>query len=143
MTASFNFSKAFVVYKGKGYLVSGSGEAEVDVEGWYEFYPGRMWLPNGDPGYPDESDGEIGDVSLEEIEETEVEELEPASEEACKEAKCEVPTEEEVETLFDDLEDEFIEAVDEQLTEKDCEFDEDDLWEIIQENQRNNGPDYD
>ena len=41
---------------GKTYRVS------VEASASYYFSPGRMYMPNGDPGYPDESDFELQDV---------------------------------------------------------------------------------
>lgn len=33
-------------------------QASLYIHGSYTFYPGKMYLPNGDPGYPDECDWE-------------------------------------------------------------------------------------
>lgn len=34
----------------------------VNASAKYSYYPGRAYMPNGDPGYPDECDFEITDV---------------------------------------------------------------------------------
>lgn len=34
-------------------------EIELELDYSYSYRPGRMYMPNGDPGYPDESEAEI------------------------------------------------------------------------------------
>jgi hypothetical protein len=45
------------------WVTSPNGEDEIEVNVQYDWYyqPGRMYLSNGDPGYPDESEVEITD----------------------------------------------------------------------------------
>lgn len=42
-------------------------EATVCATGTYTFIKGRRYMPNGDPGYPDEEDFEIDDVDIEAV----------------------------------------------------------------------------
>lgn len=42
-------------------------EATVNASATYSFRPGRMYMPNGDPGYPDEEDFEIEEFNVEAV----------------------------------------------------------------------------
>lgn len=42
-------------------------EATVRAQATYTFIKGRRYMPNGDPGYPDEEDLEIDDVDVEAV----------------------------------------------------------------------------
>lgn len=42
-------------------------DAYVSATATYSFRPGRRYMANGDPGYPDEEDFEIDDVDVEEV----------------------------------------------------------------------------
>lgn len=48
-------------------------EAQVSARATYSYRPGKRWLKNGDPGYPDESDFEIDDVEVEAVSKDDVE----------------------------------------------------------------------
>lgn len=45
--------------------------ADVTAHGTYTFVKGRRYMPNGDPGYPDEEDFEIDDLEVNSIYDTE------------------------------------------------------------------------
>ena len=42
-------------------------EATVHATATYTFTKGRMYMPNGDPGYPDEEDFEVDDIDVEAV----------------------------------------------------------------------------
>ena len=42
-------------------------EAQVSAKATYCYRPGKRWLKNGDPGYPDESSFEIDDFDVETV----------------------------------------------------------------------------
>ena len=42
-------------------------EAQVHARASYSYRPGKRWLKNGDPGYPDESDFEVDDIDVETV----------------------------------------------------------------------------
>lgn len=42
-------------------------EAEVHAKATYTHIPGRRYMSNGDPGYPDEDDFEIDDIEVETV----------------------------------------------------------------------------
>lgn len=134
---NFKFKDVLVIYKGKGYICSGYGEADVRVEGYYQFYPGKMWYSNGDPGYPDEVDADISSVELEELGDLEVDDIEAAEESD----DYELPTEEELDSVLE--EEEFYDFLGDVLDEDALEYDEDDLYEVLQEQAENDGPDPD
>lgn len=69
-------------------------EADVSARGTYSFSRGRMYMRNGDPGYPDEEDFEIDDIEVEAVfkdgtEVPYVDEMYDAIEEALKDADWE------------------------------------------------------
>ena len=134
---NFKFKNVLVVYKGKGYLCSGSGEAGVSVDGYYHYSEGRMWDCNGDPGYPDEVDADIYSVELEELGDLEIDDIEAAEEGG----NYGLPTEEELDKVLED--EEFYDFLNENLDEDDLEYDEDDLYDILREQAENDGPDFD
>lgn len=134
---NFKFKNVLVIYKGKGYLCSGSGEAGVHVNGYYHYSAGRMWDCNGDPGYPDEVDADIDSVELEDLGDLEIDDIDAAegSNDYC------LPTEDDLDAVLED--EEFYEALGDALDEDNVEYDEDDLYEILQEQAENDGPDFD
>lgn len=61
MIVTYNNDKFTFIY---GYL---SYSAKVHTEANYSYTPGRRYMPNGDPGYPDEEDFEITKLDVADI----------------------------------------------------------------------------
>ena len=135
---SFDFKDISIICRGLHFIVSGSGRADVDVDGTYAFTPGCRTLPNGDPGYPDESDIDVSSVELNSIEE--IDYIDRFDHDDSY--KDEQISEEEVEAFYENYEEEIEESLDEVLTAENCSFDEDQLEDIIY-NQANDDSAYD
>lgn len=134
--AHFYFKNVFVEFNGEGYIVSGSGVADVNVDGDYHFEKGTMTYDNGDPGYPDSEDYEIYDVEINSISDFEVDEVDGASKKLCRKAHCNVPSEDTLDNFFEQNKNkleyfygEVEEVLENNLTKED--FDQDDLYEVL------------
>lgn len=52
----------FIIYHNGGDIL-----LSFEIKANYAFEPGRMYLPNGDPGYPDYEEFDISSIKIEEI----------------------------------------------------------------------------
>ena len=123
----FHFVGVFVKYAGKGYIASGSGVADASVEGYCHFY-------RGDEFTPDETEVEATSIEIDSVEELDLDEVEFASPKACKKAGCEEASQEDLDIYEDqDLTEDFCYWLADELTAKDCEFNEEDIYRILVE----------
>lgn len=124
----FCFNNVFVKYAGKGYVVSGSGVANISVQGYCYHY-------KGDDCAPEEDGVEVISLEIESIEDLDLDEINAASPEACKKAGCKEATSEDLDYVceYQDKMEDFCSCLEEKIVAEDCEFDEDDLREAISE----------
>lgn len=124
----FHFVGVFVKYAGKGYIASGSGVADASVKGYCHFY-------RGDEFTPDETEVEATSIEIDSIEELDLDEVEFASPKACKKAGCEEASQEDLDLIYEDQDvaEDFCYWLADELTAKDCEFNEEDIYRILVE----------
>lgn len=126
-TCKINFNNVKIEYEGKNFVVSGNGTACVNVDGSYSYTPGRMYMPNGDPGYPDECDIEVSGIEIEG--DIEIDEIEISADESVSKRKQ--PSERKLDKLNEDVPEDFIDLVAENITDSNCEFDDEDIGDIL------------
>lgn len=124
----FHFVGVFVKYAGKGYVSSGSGVADASVEGYCHFY-------RGDEYCPDEEEVEATSIEIDSIEELDLDEVEFASSKACGKAGCEEAGQEDLDLICEDQDvtEDFCCWLADELTVDNCEFDEEDIYNILAE----------
>lgn len=127
----FTFEGVKVEWRGAILKIGGSGSAECSVDGYAKFYPGVMTFLNGDPGYPDEWDVDIKDVTIDgEVDIEDIDSWVVVKGELSKE------DEELLENNDEDAWEEIIELIEQNITDDNCEFDEDDCVEQLAEEQQ-------
>jgi len=122
----FTFKNQTISFQNKTYIVSGSGRASVSVDGTYTYYPGDYWNPP-------EDDVDIDEVTLDDIDEIDIDEID-----------IEGSDEEITDEIFDSLveNDDFIDAVCDQLNLDIDDYDYDDVVEALIDQQRDAYDDY-
>lgn len=125
---NFLANDVYIELNGKHFYADDvSGTCDVDVEGTYSYSPAVLTLPNGDPGYPEESDVEVDNVEIDG--DVEVEDYVLYQDKDYEnEPKL---SDDELEQIQEQYDEKIRDLIADNLTADDCSFDDDELENIL------------